>query len=862
MKTAAFTIVSKNYIAMAKTLMDSLKDHQESWDRFVILVDDYSSDEAKMLEDPISYELVKAVELDLPDARKMFFRYNILELNTAVKPWGFEMLFYDKGYDHVIYLDPDICVYDKLTEVENKLEKQGAIVLTPHILKPIYDDKRPAELDLMRAGIYNLGFIAVSKGEQTKGLLEWWQSKLEYECVVDLPSGLFVDQKWMDFVPAIFDEVTILKHHGYNVAYWNLMQRIVERKDNKYFVDGEPLIFFHFSGLNPMNIKNFSKHQNRFEINDIGRAKDIVKEYASKVIINGFKESSKLVYAYDFFEDGLKINQMIRNCYNKTPYLIEKCGANPYDHSELFTGGCVDKDYQKEIVITPVMHEIWGIRPDLQRAFPDYKKSQRYHYAKWFVQSAKSEYNLDYQYIQPIKECLDNLEKSQINGPYQIPLKNNAMNLHRSLKPIVSKFAKKSKPIIKSICKEETWERLKQRYFEFVSEPPAEQITAEYQTEMDKTQTHSNADSSKGINLVAYIRGDFGVGEAGRATAKSVKQSGIPLSIINFEQDIPHYSNNRDWDDFITKDFKYNVNVFNVNADQTPALEQAYNNDVWNGRYNIGYWVWELPELPEEWKRHCSRFNEIWAPSSFNVEAFSQKSPVPVVRIPYSIDVKVDKNINRDYFGLPNDKFLYLFMYDVLSFQVRKNPEAVIKAFEAAFAKDNKNVGLVIKINNGKQAPNEVKKLQQQFSDRSNIFFIDRIMTKIEVNSLINNTDCFVSLHRSEGFGLGLAESMFLGKPAIGTNWSSNTDFMNNKNSCPVDYKLIKVGQDYGPYKAHQHWADPDIEHAAEYMKKLYNSKQYYDIISKNGEKTIKEEFSAEAVSRMIKNRLDSLNLL
>ncbi|MGI1658566.1 MAG: glycosyltransferase [Desulfitobacterium sp.] len=848
---------------MAKTLMDSLKEHQINWDRYVILVDDYDKTEAQMLEDSNSYNLIKAIDIDLPNSKQMFFRYNILELNTAVKPWAFDMLFYSKEYDKVVYMDPDICVFDRLIELEDLLLTQGAIILTPHILRPIYDDKKPSELDLMRAGIYNLGFIAVSKGDQTRSFLNWWENKLEFGCVVDLPSGLFVDQKWMDFVPAIFEKVTILKHHGYNVAYWNMMQRTVSKSGGKYYVDGQPLVFYHFSGLDPTNIGNFSKHQNRFSINDIGMAKDIVKQYAERVLNNGFKETRKLLYAYDYFNDGIKINQFVRNVYNNKPYLIEKCGSDPFEKSDVFTSDYAFSGDKGEILITPVMSEIWNVRQDLQRAFPDYRHSQRYYFAKWYVESSILEYKLDEQYVKPVADRLKEYEAlHQNNISDQFAARNIKRNkFYNACKPIIIKLARHSKPFVKSMCKETTWELLKGKYFQFISDTiQTSPIRAESQEKCKEAlPSHSN---SKGINLVAYIRGDFGVGEAGRATANSIKQSQIPFGIINFDQDIPHNANNRDWDNYLTKEFRHNVNVFNVNADQTPALEGAFSNDIWDGRYNIGYWVWELSEFPEEWENYFARFNEIWAPSRFVVESLSPKSPVPVVRIPYSIDVKVDKGLDRRYFGLPDEKFLFLFMFDVLSIQSRKNPEAVIKAFEAAFNIDDPSVGLVIKINNGKQTPEAVKRLRQQFEDRKNIYFIDRTMPKVEVNSLLQCVDSFVSLHRSEGFGLGLAEAMYLGKPVIGTNWSANTDFMNNKNSCPVDYKLIPLGQDYGPYKAHQYWADPDIEHAAEYMRRLVYDKDYYAKIAKQGERTIREEFSVEAVSKMIRSRLCALGLL
>ncbi len=130
------------------------------------------------------------------------------------------------------------------------------------------------------------------------------------------------------------------------------------------------------------------------------------------------------------------------------------------------------------------------------------------------------------------------------------------------------------------------------------------------------------------------------------------------------------------------------------------------------------------------------------------------------------------------------------------------------------------------------------------------------------MDALLNLTDSFISLHRSEGFGLGLAEAMYLEKPVIGTNWSGNTDFMRPDNSCLVDYELVKVGADYGPYKAYQVWADPDIDHAVYYMKKLIKEGKWRNDLAARGALTIHKEFSPGNIGRIMKDRLKRLMLV
>jgi glycosyltransferase involved in cell wall biosynthesis len=133
------------------------------------------------------------------------------------------------------------------------------------------------------------------------------------------------------------------------------------------------------------------------------------------------------------------------------------------------------------------------------------------------------------------------------------------------------------------------------------------------------------------------------------------------------------------------------------------------------------------------------------------------------------------------------------------------------------------------------------------------------LLTRAELTSLIDACDCFVSLHRSEGFGLGPAEAMSLGKPAIITNWSGNTDYMTVNNCIPIDYKLVQLGRDYGPYKAHQHWAEPDLGQTAQWMKKLVAEPELAATIGGRGQETINTHFSPHAVGKIIQARLQEI---
>lgn len=366
----------------------------------------------------------------------------------------------------------------------------------------------------------------------------------------------------------------------------------------------------------------------------------------------------------------------------------------------------------------------------------------------------------------------------------------------------------------------------------------------------------------KGINLIGYARAEMGIGESLRMAARSIESVGLPFGVINFTGTNPARMQDTSWQHRETKDALYNVNVFHINAEQMMELYGLWGASIFENKYNIGYWHWELPDFPDEWLENVRFVQEIWVPSRFVAESIAIKSLVPVVRIPHGIEVRFQKGARkRSDFGLPEGVFLFLMMYDVHSYQERKNPQGVIEAFKAAFTPGQLDVGLVIKVNHAGSNPGQVAQLDQLALEYPNVYLLKETFSREDTNQLIHLTDSYVSLHRAEGFGLGLAEAMYLGKPVIGTNWSANIDFMNKDNSCLVDYRLISVGKDYGPYKAYQHWADPDVEHAAAYMRKLLQNPEFARRIAVEGQRTIQEEFSPQSVGSLIQKRLTYLGL-
>lgn len=364
-----------------------------------------------------------------------------------------------------------------------------------------------------------------------------------------------------------------------------------------------------------------------------------------------------------------------------------------------------------------------------------------------------------------------------------------------------------------------------------------------------------------GINLIGHIRAEKGLGESCRAMARSLDTTGIPFSIINYD-DGNSRVNDLSWLHRETTEAPYRINLFNMNGDSLIYARPHLGLELFRRRYSIGYWAWELPDFPDSICESFQYLNEVWVPTTFVLDSVSKKSPIPVLRIPHAIQLSPVPWLTRQSFGLPEKPFLFLSMFDTHSIQARKNPEGAIRAFKLAFRPDDPSVGLVIKVNNPHSFTEHTERLRELTEGYPQIYLIEETMERGKVNALIQAADAFVSLHRSEGFGLVMAEAMYFGKPVIATYWSGNTDFMNPSNSCPVEYSFVPVGENWGPYEAYQIWAEPSIEHAAYYMRKLVEDSSWRKRISEAGQHTILTEYSPQAVGELVRRRMACQHLL
>lgn len=262
--------------------------------------------------------------------------------------------------------------------------------------------------------------------------------------------------------------------------------------------------------------------------------------------------------------------------------------------------------------------------------------------------------------------------------------------------------------------------------------------------------------------------------------------------------------------------------IFHVNPPELPVCINHCAQYIRNKKL-IGFWAWELSKVPFGWRMGSWYIDEIWVPSSFVREALADYSKRPIKIVPHPVIVPAINHKTRRDFGVPETSFLVLGMCDLRSSAARKNPLGSILAFRRAFSAQD-DACLLLKINNPDAAPSIFFDLQSAAAGYKNILFLVDPLPTADIATLISLSDAVISLHRSEGFGLLLAEAMILGTPVIATGWSGNMDFMTPDNSLIVDYKLGPVIDPQGIYvDRRSFWAEPFVEHAAELLKQLFS---------------------------------------
>jgi glycosyltransferase involved in cell wall biosynthesis len=361
-----------------------------------------------------------------------------------------------------------------------------------------------------------------------------------------------------------------------------------------------------------------------------------------------------------------------------------------------------------------------------------------------------------------------------------------------------------------------------------------------------------------GLNVVGFYNADLGIAESARCMVRAADAARLPVALVPLRLPCKNPQGDQTYASRLQPENPHAVNVFHIDAPVSGDIDHYHGPAFRAGRYNIGYWAWELPEFPDAWVPACDYFDEIWCPSDFVRESISFKVPRPVLTMPHAIAFPRPEGDFRPRFGLPADQFLFLFVYDLNSYSPRKNPQAVIAAFRAS-GLAGRGAALVIKTHNVAGNEADFAALQAAVADLPGTVLLDATLPRAEVYQLEAACDCFVSLHRSEGFGFAVAECMYLGKPVISTNWSGTAEYLNEHNGCPVRCELRELEQSHGPYSQGSTWAEPDVAHAAECMRRVFADRALAARLGAAARATIEARFAPAVVGARYRRRLEAI---
>jgi glycosyltransferase involved in cell wall biosynthesis len=784
------------------------------------------------------------------------FKFDLVEFSTTIKPLAFLYLFKIVHAKHVLYFDNDVWVTHSLSDLINKLSTKLTVV-TPHVSVPIPEDgKHQRDINILKAGVLNFGFVSFTNHPKTLEFISWWYERLRFYGYVALERGMHFDQNWGHFIFVFFnsDEFYILRDPRYNIAYWNLhytgAMLHYHQEEKRPYLNDLPVVFMHLSGVSlfeEYDLNTISRHQNRYTLQNFPLLEKILTSYIQHVTSFEVEKYRKIPYGYNYFSDKSAIPNIVKQYYVQIsdsvdvfepnrfqirseakdyfqslhfddPFLVSDwlpLPSSPYsshtssssssssssithiigqnDHPKTFAEFLLSGPYNfitdcnGAYYFSELEHIIYRQRSDLQHVFPDPFGTNYWDFKHWFSSSVPSEYN--------IRGGLLDMWRRKVNK--------------------ASRIAKLG--------------------------PTREKVF--------------------GVTVIGWHNGMFGVGISAAMMFNNLLVAGADVNAMSlYGASVHKHIKGRIPEEYLTRSPTKPINIFVANADNTQFLHEVYPEPLWKRHYNIGVWAWELDIFPSDWMPYLNHFDEIWVPSTFVQRSILSsplysKYPTPVHVFPFGYSKQkaleaesstVSKDIDQiipNTIRIPAKTFVFFMVFDYYSVMERKNPLAVIKAFQDAFPRSSSvsvsvsspEVMLIIKTSKPvKLFQTDRQRLLTSLQNDDRIHLIERIISDEEMKLLFQRMDCYVSLHRSEGYGINILEAMLAGVPTIATDYGGNADFfaadkLIRQVHYPIPYDLIAVDSsntDYNPYKISPgaHWAQPKHENAVLAMKTVVSA--------------------------------------
>lgn len=513
-------------------------------------------------------------------------------------------------------------------------------------------------------------------------------------------------------------------------------------------------------------------------------------------------------------------------------------------------------DFSFEFELSMLMAFVWRYRIDAQQQFDISIPLQRAKFLCWFITHGVNEMGLQCLVSQEWRKWLTGIQLDYFNNG----LSRLGLLAWISRNDLQEAFDVDSMMGFKALV---TW--TERQFSDSGSWAWLKSSVDDYKpTCVSLSNLNPHRSNSPGVNLIGFANGSFGIGEDLRMAAAACDAAKIPYSIVNISTGSRDRESDRYIDENLLASFnpKFRVNIFCMSAFDTVRVFLEKGFGLFNSRYNIGWWPWELPVWPRKLNAAFELMDEVWAATTFTFEMYRAVSSSKTFLMPPAVDTSRVRRFDRDRYGLA-EHFLFLYVFDCKSYLARKNPIATLHAFRKAFGDDESSVGLVVKVMNVDNTDPAWTRFKRECVKDRRVVLIDQTLDRGEVLGLIRSCDAYVSLHRSEGFGRTLAEAMMFGKPVVATDFSGNTDYLNYYNGFPVKWEKRNVLDGEYPFVDSidaAWWAEPDVVDAARQLRLARQAAGDWEFKRRIATFSARQ-FSTMHVGQLINNRLKQLSV-
>jgi glycosyltransferase involved in cell wall biosynthesis len=796
-------VVTATTLAQARVMAGSLRRHHPEWELELALVGRGGDLPAK----GESWQVTSVEESLGLDAEAMLSLNSLETLVRLLVPRVLREHAHRRG-GPVIHVPAGAVVMDTLAPLVAPLEASPVVLVPRAASEPPADDLEPSRRQFFEAGRISPELMGLSATETADAFLEWWIDRLDR--IVGSPDGrqpghVAEDRGWayrsLDLAPMLFDAATVTDP-GCNLSAWNLHEQALEWVGDRLMIDGaRPVRLFDLSGFDPRRPYVLSPISTRVKLSHSPVLRELAETYAEQLLAAGWGDGRSTGDVGRRLANGIVYDEALERLHAQARMLGEDMG-------DVFTSVGTER-FMAWLKAPAVRGAAFGVnrylldralreRGDVVDAFPDLDHRDGPGFVDWCLNDGR--------------------------GELQFP---DALLPGIPAPPTTAHRAAEPDPGIDAAARRDG---------------------------------ARGAENSLGVRVTGYMGHVLGLGSAARSYARALTAAGVEVSTVSVALDHVNAPTllaadyGRHSYDELVGEGGHGFELVCVNPDELPGYVSSVGPDYFRGP-RIGVWGWEVNTIPGRWSRAFPLVDEIWVYSRFVAENLGAVASIPVTALPPPVSAPAAAAPLR--LDVP-DGFLFLFIFDYMSTIQRKNPVGLIEAFRRAFAA-GEGPRLLIKTINAPLRPQHEEALRDAARDRPDIHIVDRSLTVEEMDGLIAGCDCYASLHRSEGFGLTMAEAMAVGKPVIATAYSGNVDFMNRDNSLLVDYELTRVGAGVEIYPPEGEWAQPSIEHAAALMRQVYDDPDAGAALGTRAREDIARTLSPQATGAAMRGRLMQL---